>query len=93
MSEKFDKWLPKFPANNVNSIEEHIDTFYVCFQNHPLNNDDEDVVMKLFVASLVENERKRYNNLPNKSIKTWKAFHDAFMKRWGTKNDGKLLLV
>jgi hypothetical protein len=24
---------------------------------------------------------------------TWKSFHDAFMKRWGTKKDGRLLLV
>jgi hypothetical protein len=33
--------------------------------------------MKLFVASLVENARKWYNNLPDKSIKTWKYFHDT----------------
>jgi hypothetical protein len=55
---KFDKWLPKLPGNNVISAKEHIDTFYAFFQNHLLNNDDDDVVMKLFVASLVENEIK-----------------------------------
>jgi hypothetical protein len=60
---------------------------------HPLNNDDEDVVMNFFVASLVENARKWYNNLPDKSIKTWKYFHDTFMNRWGTKRDGRLLLA
>jgi hypothetical protein len=53
MPDKFDKWLPKFPGNNFMSIEEHMDTFCACFKNHPLNNDDEDVFMKLFVASLV----------------------------------------
>jgi hypothetical protein len=68
MPQKFDKWLPKFPGNNVITVEEHVDAFYMCFQNHPLNNDDEDVVMKLFVASLVEDARKWYNNLPYKSI-------------------------
>ena len=65
----------------------------MCFQNHPLNNDDEDVVMKLFVASLVEDARKWYNNLLDKSIKTWESFHDTFMKRWDTKRDYHLLLV
>jgi hypothetical protein len=58
MHDKFDKWLPKFHGNNFISAKEHIDTFYACFQNHPLNNDDEDVVTKLLVASLVENARK-----------------------------------
>jgi hypothetical protein len=64
MPEKFDKWLPKFPSNNVIVVENHVDTFYTCFQNHPLSNDDEEVVMKLFATSLVENARKCYNNLP-----------------------------
>jgi hypothetical protein len=49
--------------------------------------------MKLFAAYLVKNARKCYNNLPDKSIKTYQVFHDAFMKRWGTKKDGRLLLV
>jgi hypothetical protein len=93
MPQKFDKWLPKFSGNNVITVEEHIDNFYACFQIHPLNNDDEDVVMKLFVASLVEDARKWYNNLLDKSIKTWEAFHDTFMKRWDTKRDSRLLLV
>jgi hypothetical protein len=95
MPDKFDKWFPKFPGNNVIIVEEHIDTFYACFQNHLLNNDDEDVVMKLFAVSLVENARKWYNNLPDKSIKTWQAFHDTFMKRWGItiRKEGRILLA
>ena len=93
MPKKFDKWLPKLFRNNIITIEEHIDKFYACFQIQPLNNDDEDVVMKLFVASLVEDARKWYNNLLDKSIKTWEAFHDTFMKRWDTKRDYRLLLV
>jgi hypothetical protein len=93
MPQKFDKWLPKFSGNNVIIVEDHIYNFYACFQIQPLNNDDEDVVMKLFVASLVEDARKWYNNLLDKSIKTWEAFHDTFMKRWDTKRDSQLLLV
>jgi hypothetical protein len=92
MPRKFDKWFPKFPRNNFITVEEHMHTFYMCFQNYPLNNDDEDVVMKLFFASLCEDDIKWYN-LPNKSMKTWDAFHDAFMKRWGMKRELRLLLV
>jgi hypothetical protein len=80
--------LPNLLGNNVIFVEEHIDTFYVVFQNFPLNNEDEDVVMEIFATSLVENARKWYNNLPDKSINNSKYFHD----RWG-KKDGMLLLV
>jgi hypothetical protein len=49
--------------------------------------------MKLFVAYLVENERKWYNNLPDKSIKTWEAFHDTFLRIWDIEKDLRFLLV
>jgi hypothetical protein len=32
MPNKSDKWLPKFPGNNVISVEEHIDSFYAFFK-------------------------------------------------------------
>jgi hypothetical protein len=83
--ERFHKWLPKFPVNNVIYVEDHVDTFYACFQNHLINNDDEDVIMKLFSSYLVENARKWYNKLLDMSIKTCKYFHNTFMKRWEKK--------
>jgi hypothetical protein len=49
--------------------------------------------MKLFASSLVQNTRKWYNNLPDKSIKTCEAFHDIFAKIWGMEKDGRFLLV
>jgi hypothetical protein len=45
MPVKFDKWLPKFPSNNVITAKDHIYTFYACFQNNSLNNGDEYVVI------------------------------------------------
>jgi hypothetical protein len=77
MPNKFDKRLPKFSSNNVTSTEKLVDAFYTCFQNHPLKIDDEDMLMKLYVASLVEDVRRWYNNLPDKSIKSWEAFHSV----------------
>jgi len=91
--QKFKKWLPKFSGNNVITAGEHLDNFWGCFQNHPLNNDDEDIVMRLFAASIVEDARKWYNSLPDKFVKTWDDFHKVFMKRWGTKSDPRMLLL
>jgi hypothetical protein len=93
MPDRFDKWLPKFSGNNVITIEEHLSSFYDAFEHHPIPNEHEDVVMKLFSISLEENARSWYNSLPEKSIKSWQAFHDAFMKIWVIRKDGRLMLT
>jgi hypothetical protein len=83
---------PKFFGNDVTTVEEHLDNFWACFQTHSLNNDDEDIVMRLFSATFVEDARRWYNSLPDKSIKTWDSFHKVFIKIWGTKGDPNMLL-
>jgi hypothetical protein len=85
--------LPKFSGNDVTIAEEHLDNLWACFQNHTINDDVEDVVMKLFSATFVEDARRWYNSLPSKGIKNWDAFEEAFMKRWGTKEDPNMLLL
>jgi hypothetical protein len=93
MPPKFEKWLPKFSGNDVTTIEEHLDNFWACFQLHPIPDEEEDVVLRLFSATFVEDARKWYNNLPDKGIKTWDDFHKVFMKIWGAKGDPNLLLL
>jgi len=51
MPQKFKKWLRRFYGNDVTTAEEHLDNFWGCFQTHPLNNEDEDIVMRLFSAT------------------------------------------
>jgi hypothetical protein len=93
MPDKFEKWLPKFSRNNVITAQDHLSSFYNVLGIHLVPNESEDVVMKLFSISLEENARSWFNSLPEKSIKSWQAFHDAFMKRWAIRKDGRLFLT
>jgi hypothetical protein len=90
---KFDKWLPKFSGNNVIIVEDHITHFYNSLGVHGVPNEHEDVAMKLFSISLEENARSWYNSLPPTSIRTCKSFHEAFMKIWAIRKDGRLMLT
>jgi hypothetical protein len=54
MPQKFEKWFPKFFGNDVTTVEEHLDNFWACFQTHPVNDEDEDIVMRLFSTTFVE---------------------------------------
>ena len=58
MPRKFEKWLPKFSGNDVTTVEEHVDNFWCCFQTHTISDDAEDVVMKFFSATFVEDTRR-----------------------------------
>ena len=49
--------------------------------------------MKSFSLSLEENAKTWYNSFPSNDIRTWKYFHDEFMKRWTTKRDGTMMLT
>jgi hypothetical protein len=50
---------------------------------HPIADDAEDLVMKLFSATLYGNAREWYDNLPDASITTMEQFEETFLKRWG----------
>jgi hypothetical protein len=50
-------------------------------------NEHPGVIMKLFSASLTGDARIWYNNLPNKSIKSWEDFENAFIRKWGDEKD------
>jgi hypothetical protein len=49
MPPKYEKWLPKFTGNDVVSVEDHMRNFWAFFHLHPINDDAEYLVMKLFL--------------------------------------------
>jgi hypothetical protein len=57
MLEKYSKWLPKFSGNNVISAKEHAEKFQEFLEEHEIEDDHEDVVVKLFALSLEEDAR------------------------------------
>jgi hypothetical protein len=57
--------------------------FYSYFGLHPVSDDAEDVVMKLFSTTLHGNARKWYDNLPDASITTMEQLEETFLEKWG----------
>jgi hypothetical protein len=62
------------------------------FQLHPIS-DVEDLAMKLFSATLHDNARRWYNNLPNASITSMDKLEEVFLRRWSVKVNPNILLM
>jgi hypothetical protein len=93
MPPKYEKWLPKFTGTDAISAEEHMSSFWAFFQLHPISDDAEDLVMKLFSATLYDASRHWYLSLPDGSIKTMDRLEEVFLKRWSIKEDPNMLLT
>jgi hypothetical protein len=59
--------------------------FWAFFRHHPVSDDAEDLVMKLFSATLHGEARRWYDNLPAASITSMDQFEEIFLERWGVK--------
>jgi hypothetical protein len=68
MPPKYEKWLPRFTGSDGERVDYHMSDFWAFFQLHPISDDAEDLVMKLFSTTLHGNARKWYDNLPVASI-------------------------
>jgi hypothetical protein len=67
--------------------------FWAFFQLHPINDDAEDLVMKLFSATLHGNARRWYDNLPAASITSMDQLEETFLISWGMKLEDIHLLL
>lgn len=56
------KRLPKFDGNNAISCEDHLRSFLDMMSDYEV--EAEDVIMKLFVQSLIEDAREWFKRLP-----------------------------
>jgi hypothetical protein len=90
---KYEKWLPKFTCTDAINAEEHMSNFWAFFQFHPISDDVEDLVMKLFSATLYDASRRWYLSLPDGSFKTMDRLEEAFLKRFSVKEDPNMLLT
>jgi hypothetical protein len=57
MPPKYEKWFPKFTGTDAINVEEHMSHFWVFFQLHPIRDDVEYLVMKLFSTTLYDDLR------------------------------------
>ena len=85
MPPKYEKWLPRFTGSIGERADNHMDNFWAFFQLHPISDDAEDLVMKLFSATLHENARRWYDNLLIASITSMDQLEEIFLKKWGMK--------
>jgi hypothetical protein len=93
MPPKYEKWLPKFTGTDATSAEEHMSNFWAFFQLHPISDDAEDLVMKLFSATFYDVARRWHLGLPDRSIKTMDRLEQIFLRRWSIKEDPNMLLT
>jgi hypothetical protein len=78
-----ERWLPRFTGSDGERADFHMNDFYSYFGLHPVDDDAEDVVMKLFPTTLHGNAKKWYDNLPDASITTMEQLEETFLEKWG----------
>jgi hypothetical protein len=78
----YKNWLPRFAGIGGESPDYHMSKLWAFFQYHPASDEAEDLVMKLFSASLHGEARRWYDNLPAASITSMDHFEEIFLARW-----------
>jgi hypothetical protein len=64
MPSRYEKWLPRFTSSDEENVEDHMGDFWAFFQLNPINDDVEDLAMKLFSTTLHDDARKWYDGPP-----------------------------
>jgi hypothetical protein len=81
----YKRWVPRFFGRDGESPDYHMSKFWEFFQYYPVRDEAEDLVMKLFSASLHEEAKKWYDSLPAASITSMDHFEEIFLERWALK--------
>jgi hypothetical protein len=90
---KYENWLPRFTGSDGERLNYHMSNFWAFFQLHPISDDVEDLVMKLFSATLHGNDRIWYDNLLVTSIISMDQLEETFLMSWGMKLEDIQILL
>jgi hypothetical protein len=74
------RWFPKFTGDNGKRADFHMRDFYSYFVLNLVNDNAEDVVMKIFSHTLHGNAKKWYDSLPNASITSMDQLEEVFLE-------------
>jgi hypothetical protein len=85
MPHLYEDFLPRFVGIKGECPESHMRIFWEFFQHFPIINKAEDLVMKLFSASLHGEARRWYDNLPATNITSMELFERFFLAKWTMK--------
>jgi hypothetical protein len=82
MPPRYEDFLPRFAGIDDECPKSHMRRFWKFFQHFPVDDEAEDLVMKLFSASLHGEARRWYDNLPAASINSMELFEELFIAKW-----------
>jgi hypothetical protein len=82
MPPRYEDFLPHFDGTDEDCPKSHMRRFFKFFQHFPVSDEAEDLVMKLFSASLHGEARRWYDNLPAASITSMEQFEEVFLAKW-----------
>jgi hypothetical protein len=82
MPPRYEDFLPRFAGIEDECPKSHMRRFWKFFQHFPVDDEAEDLVMKLFSASLHGEARRWYDNLPAASINSMELFEEIFLAKW-----------
>ena len=80
----------KFFRNNVVTNEEHLRVFIDMLNDYEVEH--EDVVMKLFLHFLIEDERDWFKRLPDDNICSWSDLESLFKEQYGDDTSAGFML-
>lgn len=82
--------LTIFLGNNVITCEDHLRCFLDLLNDYEVEH--EDVVMKLFVHSLIEDAREWLKRFPGGCISSWRELEHCFKEKYGDKPNASYIL-
>jgi hypothetical protein len=82
MPPRYELFLPRFAGSDEDCPKSHMRRFWKFFQHFPVSDEAEDLLMKLFSASLDGKARRWYDNLPAASIDSMELFEKVFLTKW-----------
>jgi hypothetical protein len=77
----FFEYLPVFKGNEHIATKNHMESFEYFVDNFKIMH--EDVILRLFSKSLVEDGYFCFRNMKACSICSWTDFHRVFLRYWG----------
>ena len=82
MPPRYESFLPRFHGTDEDCPKSHMRRFWKFFRHFPVDDEAEDLVMKLFSASLHGEARIWYDNLLAASINSMERFEELFIAKW-----------
>jgi hypothetical protein len=85
MPPRYEIGLPRFDGSDEDCPKSHMRRFWKFFQHFPVDDEAEDLVMKLFSSSLHGEARRWYDGFPPATIDSMERFERVFLARWTMK--------